>query len=103
MKLSPKRLARRLEELSRAALPCVSASVFDGNPCDGLTVGLCVELQGRRDVLDLARVLETEPRGHVETAWSLLHPRRAEPNYRLLLSVDFHRPVNCQFVVGFDV
>ena len=69
-KLSPKRLTKRLEELSREALPCVSATVFDGNPRDGLTVGLWVESHGRRDVLDLARVLETERAGHVATAWS---------------------------------
>jgi hypothetical protein len=30
-----------------------------------LTVGLRVESQGRRDVLDLARVLEIEPGGYV--------------------------------------
>jgi hypothetical protein len=99
-KLSPKSLVRRLEELSREALPCVSASVLDGNPRDGLTVGLWVESQGRRDVLDLARVLETEPLGHVATAWSLL---RAEPLWRLLLRVEFQRPVSCAFVVRFDV
>lgn len=102
-KLSPKRLARRLEELSREALPCVSADVFDGNPRDGLTVGLWIESQGRRDVLDLARVLKTEPQGHVATAWSLLHPGRDEQLSRLLLRVHFQRPVNCTFVVRFDV
>jgi hypothetical protein len=102
-KLSPKRLARRLEELSREALPCVSATVFDGNPRDGLTVGLWVESRGRRDVVDLARVLETEPQGHVATAWSLLHPSKDTPVWRLLLRVDFERPVSCAFVVRFDV
>jgi hypothetical protein len=102
-KLSPKRLARRLEELSREALPCVSASVFDGNPQEGLTVGLWVESQGRRDVLDLARVLEEEPRGHVATAWSLLHPERDERLWRLLLRIELQRPITCAFVVRFDV
>jgi hypothetical protein len=102
-KLSPKRLARRLEELSREALPCVSATVFDGNPRDGLTVGLWVESRGRRDVVDLARVLETEPQGHVATAWSLLHPSKDEAVWRLLLHVDFERPVSCAFVIRFDV
>ncbi len=102
-KLSPKRLARRLEELSREALPCVSATVFDGNPRDGLTVGLWVESRGRRDVVDLARVLETEPQGHVATAWSLLRPGKYDPLWRLLLRVDFERPVNCAFVVRFDI
>src|SRR5581483_11482591 len=42
-KLSPKRLTKRREELYREALPCVSATVFEGNPRDGLTVGLWVE------------------------------------------------------------
>jgi hypothetical protein len=102
-KLSPKRLTRRLEELSLEALPCVSISVFDGNPDEGLTVGLWVESRGRRDVLDVARVLEEEPRGHVATAWSLLHPARDEPRWRLLLRVDLQRPISCAFVVRFDV
>jgi hypothetical protein len=102
-KLSPKHLVRRLEELSREALPCVSASVFDGNPQHGLTVGLWVESRGRRDVLDLARVLEEEQGGNVATAWSLLHPARKEPHWRLLLRVEFQRPVDCVFVVRFDV
>ena len=30
-KLSPKRLTKRLEELSREALPCVAATVFEKN------------------------------------------------------------------------
>jgi hypothetical protein len=102
-KLSPKRLTRRLEELSLEALPCVSVSVFDGNPDEGLTVGLWVESRGRRDVLDVARVLEEEPRGHVATAWSLLHPARDQPRWRLLLRVDLQRPISCAFVVRFDV
>jgi hypothetical protein len=102
-KLSPKRLARRLEELSREALPCVSASVFEGNPRDGLTVGLWVESRGRGDVVDLARVLASEPGGHVVTAWSLLRPGRAQPHWRLLLRVEFERPVSCTFVVRFDI
>jgi hypothetical protein len=101
--LSPKRLMRRLEELSDEALPCVSASVFDGNPSEGLTVGLWVESQGRSDVLDVARVLEEEPRGHVATAWSLLHPGRDELLWRLLLRIDLQRPIRCAFVVRFDV
>jgi hypothetical protein len=101
--LPPKRLARRLDELARDALPCVDANVFDGNPEDGLTVGLWVESQGRRDVLDLARVLETEPGGHVTTGWSLLHPSRKHPYWRLLLRVDFARPVTCAFSVRFDI
>jgi hypothetical protein len=87
--LKPKRLERRLEALARDALPCVSAVVSHGDPEHGLTVALCVQSQGRRDVLDLARVLETEPGGYVETGWSLLSPSRRHPYWRLLLSVNF--------------
>lgn len=102
-KLAPKRLERRLDELAHAALPCLSATVFDGSPAEGLTVGLRVESQGRRDVLDLARVLEVEPGGYVVSAWSLLSPNRRHPYWRLLLRVQFERPVSCSFVVRFDV
>jgi hypothetical protein len=101
--LKPKRLGRRLEELARDALPCVSAVVADGDPEHGLTVALWVESQGRRDVLDLARVLESEPGGHVETGWSLLSPSRRHPEWRLLLRVGFERPVLCDFAVRFDI
>lgn len=101
--LKPKRLERRLEELARDALPCVSAVVSHGDPEHGLTVALWVEPEGRRDVLDLTRVLETEPGGHVLTGWSLLSPSRKHPHWRLLLHVDFERPVLCSFVVRFDV
>ena len=101
--LSPKRLGRRLEELAREGLPCASATVFDGSPQEGLTVGLRVESQGRRDVLDLARVLEIEPNGYAFSAWALLSPSREHPYWRLLLRVQFERPVSCSFVVRFDV
>lgn len=101
--LKPKRLSRRLEELSRNALPCVSAVVSHGDPEHGLTVALWVESQGRRDVLDLARVLESEPGGHVETGWSLLSPSRRHAEWRLLLRVSFERPVLCDFVIRFDI
>ena len=102
-RLTAKRLERRLEELAREALPCVSAVAFDASPEEGLTVGLWIESQGRRDVLDLARVLETEPGGHVATGWSLLSPSRSHPYSRLLLRVHFERPVLCSFVVRFDI
>jgi hypothetical protein len=101
--LSPKKLARRLEELAREALPCVAAAVFDGNRTDGLTVGLWVESEGRRDVIDLARVLEVERGGHVTTGWSLLYPDRRHQEWRLLLRVHFERPVKCDFVVRVGV
>ncbi|MHB1244237.1 MAG: hypothetical protein ACYC1P_12700 [Gaiellaceae bacterium] len=102
-KLPPKRLERKLEELAREALPSISVMVFDGNPTDGLTVGLHVESQGRRDVLDLARVLEIEPDGYVVSAWALLSPGRKHPYWRLLLRVEFERPVRCSFAVRLDV
>lgn len=101
--LSPKRLERRLEQLAREALPCRSAIVFDGSPSEGLTVGLHVDSRGRRDVLDLARVLEIEPNGYVVSAWALLSPNRSHSVWRLLLRVHFERPVSCSFVVGFEV
>lgn len=101
--LPPKRLERRLEQLARDALPCVSATVFGGSPEEGLTVGLWVESQGRRDVLDLARVLESEPGGHVATGWSLLSPKRGHASWRLLLRAHFERPVKCSFVVQFEI
>ena len=101
--LAPKRLERRLEQLAHDALPCVSAIVFSGDPQEGLTVGLWVESRGRRDVLDLARVVETEPGGHVATGWSLLSPKRGHPSWRLLLRVHFERPVKCSFVVQFEI
>jgi hypothetical protein len=101
--LSPKRLERRLEQLAREALPCGSATVFDGSPSEGLTVGLRVESQGRRDVLDLARVLEIEPNGYVVSAWALLSPSGSHPYWRLLLRIHFERPVRCSFVVRMDV
>ena len=101
--LPPKRLERKLEEMAREAMPCVSATVFDGNPVDGLTVGLQVESQGRRDVLDLARVLEIEPDTYAVSAWALLAPSRKHPHWRLLLRVEFERPVRCSFAVRLDV
>jgi hypothetical protein len=55
------------------------------------------------DILDLARVLEEEPQGRVSTAWSLLHPGRDELLWRLLLRIEFQRPISCAFVVRFDV
>jgi hypothetical protein len=78
-------------------------SVFDGNPADGLTVGLQVESQGRRDVLDLGRVLEIEPDGYVVSAWALLTPSRKHPHWRLLLRIEFERPVRCSVAVRIDV
>jgi hypothetical protein len=101
--LTPKRLERRLEQLAREALPCTSAIVFAGSPSEGLTVGLRVASQSRRDVLDLARVLEIEPDGYVFSAWALLTPNRSHPYWRLLLRVHFERPVRCSFVVRLDV
>ena len=101
--LLPKQLERRLEALAAEALPCHSATVFSGTSEDGLTVSLFVDPQGRRDVGDLARVLESEPDGYVFTAWASLSPSRRHRHWRLLLRVHFERPVECDFVVRFDV
>ena len=52
-------------------------------------------------MLDLARVLEIEPDGYV--GWALLTPNRKHPRWRLLLRVEFERPVRCSFAVRLDV
>ncbi len=101
--LSPKRLEKRLDELAYEALPCRAASVFDGNPDDGLTVALHVESRRRGDVLDLARVVEDDAAVRASCGWSLLVPSRRHQYWRLLLRVCFERPVMCEFTVGFDV
>lgn len=101
--LAPKRLEKRLEELARDALPCHSATVFDGNPADGLTVALHVDSRRRGDVLDLARVVEDDAAVKASCGWSLLAPSRKHAYRRLLLRMSFERPVNCDFTVGFDV
>ena len=84
--LPPKRLEKRLEALARDALPCRSATVFDGNPEDGLTVALHVDSRGRGDVLDLARVVEDDAAVQASCGWSLLAPSRRHPRWRLLLA-----------------
>jgi len=101
--LPPKRLEKRLEELARDALPCHAATVFDGNPDEGLTVALHVDSRKRGDVLDLARVVEDDAAVEASCGWSLLAPSRRHPCWRLLLRLSFERPVKCVFTVGFDV
>jgi len=101
--LPPKRLEKRLEELARDALPCHSATVFDGNPDDGLTVALHVDSRRRRDILDLARVVEDDAAVYASRGWSLLAPSRRHPYWRLLLRLSFERPVICAFTVSFDI
>lgn len=101
--LPPKRLEKRLEEFARDALPCHSATVFDGNPTDGVTVALHVDSRRRGDVLDLARVVEDDAAVQASCGWSLLAPSRKHAYWRLLLRMSFERPVNCDFTVGFDV
>jgi len=101
--LPPKRLEKRLEALARDALPCRSATVFDGNPDDGLTVALHVDSRRRGDVLDLARVVEDDAAVQASCGWSLLAPSRRHPRWCLLLRVSFERPVVCTFTVGFGV
>ena len=101
--LPPKRLEKRLEELARDALPCHSATVFDGNPADGLTVALHVDSRRRGDVLDLGRVVEDDAAVQASCGWSLLAPSRKHAHWRLLLRVSFDRPVNCDFAVACEV
>jgi hypothetical protein len=101
--LSPKRLEKRLAELAKDALPCHSVTVFDGNPEDGLTVALRVNSQRRRDVLDLARVVDDDAVVNASCGWSLLQPGRGHARWRLLLRVSFERPVECRFTVAIDV
>ena len=101
--LPPKRLEKRLEELARDALPCHSATVFDGNPDDGLTVALHVDSRRRGDVLDLARVVQDDAAVQVSCGWSLLPPSRRHAYSRLLLRLSFERPATCAFTVSFDV
>jgi hypothetical protein len=101
--LPPKRLEKRLEELAHDALPCHSATVFDGNPDDGLTVALHVDSRRRGDVLDLARVVEEDAAVYASRGWSLLAPSSRHPYWRLLLRLSFERPVTCAFTVSFDI
>lgn len=101
--LPPKRLEKRLEEFAREALPCYSATVFDGSPADGLTVALHVDSRRRRDVLDLARVVEDDAAVQASCGWSLLAPSRKHAYWRLVLRMSFERPVNCDFTVGFHI
>jgi hypothetical protein len=101
--LPPKRLERRLERLAHDALPCHTATVFEGNEDDGLAVALHLDSRRRGDVLDLARVVEDDPRAHGSCDWSLLPPTRRRAHWRLLLRVSFERPVQCLFTVSFDI
>jgi hypothetical protein len=101
--LPPKRLEKRLEELARDALPCHLATVFDGDPEEGLTVALHVDSRRRGDVLDLARVVEDDAAVHASCGWSLLAPHRRHAYWRLLLRASFVRPVMCAFTVSFDI
>jgi hypothetical protein len=101
--LPPKRLEKRLEALARDALRCRSATVFDGNPVDGLTVSLHLDSAARRDVLDLARVVEDDAVVQASCGWSLLTPSRRHPRSRLLLRTSFERPVVCDFTVSFEI
>lgn len=101
--LPRKRLEKRLEKLADGALPCHAVTVFDGNMDDGLTVALHIDSHRRRDVLDLARVVQDDPRVHGSCDWSLVPPTRGRAFWRLLLRVELERPVSCLFSVGFDI
>jgi hypothetical protein len=101
--LPPKRLEKELKKLVHDALPCHAATAFDGNPDDGITVALHIDPRQRRDILDLARVVEDDTRVHAFSAWSLLPPAGRRREWRLLLRVSFERPVRCDFAVNLDV
>ncbi len=101
--LPPKRLEKRLEELAREALPCSVATVFDGDPDQGLTVALHVDSRRRGDVLDLARVVEDDAVVQASCGWSLLAPSRRHPCWRLILRMSFERPAQCLFTVSFEI
>lgn len=101
--LLPKRLEKRLQELADEALRCHAVTVVDGNPDDGLTVALHVDSRGRKDVLDLARVVEDDSRVLGSCDWSLLPPTRGRASWHLLLRIELERPVRCGFAVSFDV
>lgn len=101
--LPPHRLGKQLEKLAQHSLPCHEVTVFDGNSDQGLTVALHVDSRRRRDILDLARVVEDDERVHGSCDWSLLLPTRRRPTWRLLLRVSFERPVQCLFTLGFDL
>ena len=48
-------------------------------------------------------MLEIEPDAYAVSAWALLAPSRKHPHWRLLLRVEFERPVRCAFAVRIDV
>src|SRR5262249_52584530 len=93
--LPPRKLEKRLDQLAKDSLPCLDVWVAEGNREHGLTVALHVDARGRPDVLDLARVLEEEPAGLVSSAWALLPATKGQAASRLLLRIDFERPVRC--------
>lgn len=101
--LPPKRLGKRLEQLAHDALPCQAVTAFDGDPDEGLTAALHLDSGRRRDVVDLARVVEDDAHAYGTCDWSLLPPSRRRPPWRLLLRVSFERPVQCLFTVRFDI
>jgi hypothetical protein len=101
--LTPRKLEKRLNQLAKDAVPCLDVWVAEGDREHGLTVALQVDATRRPDVLDLGRVLEEEPAGLVTSAWALLPAGSGRAASRLLLRIDFERPVHCEFVVRFDV
>jgi hypothetical protein len=101
--LPPKRLEKRLRQLASGSLQCRGISVFSGDPGTGLTVALTVDAHDRRDVLDLARVVEDDAAVSASCGWSFLAASRRHAYGRLLLRVSFERPVDCDFTVSFEV
>jgi hypothetical protein len=100
--LSPKKLGKRLEQLTADALPCLGIAAYEASPGDGLTTALSVDSRGRRDVHDLVRVVQSEPGGFATVSWSRCGGRRSRAVV-LLLHVAMERPVRCTFDVRFDI
>lgn len=101
--LPAKRRRKLLEDLAVEALRCWSVTVFDGNSDDGITVALHVDSRRRGAVLDLARVVQDDPRVRGTCDWSLLPSDGRRDLFHLLLRASFERPVQCEFTVSIDV
>jgi len=101
--LPTKRRKKRMESLAKDALQCRAVTAFDANPNDGIAVALHIDSHRRGTVIDLARVVEDDERVCVTCDWSLLPPAGGRNHFRLLLRVEFERPVRCDFTVSFDV
>lgn len=101
--LSPRKLEKRLQQLAKDALPCIEIWSAGADRAGGLTVAIHVDARSRRDVQDLGRVIEDDPRGLLSSAWSLLPPSKRSSAHELLLRVDLERPVRCEFAIRLPV